>query len=79
MVEVNTISERYILRFLGGKFFSLPNAIFQGKSNSSLLETGMQWTYFQDAVIKKRGILQTKGRKNKKKVAAIEGDIRELV
>lgn len=27
----------------------------------------------------KRGILQTKGRKNKKKVAAVEGGIRELI
>lgn len=47
-------------------------------SHSSLLEKGMQWTYFQDAVIEKRGTLQTKGKKNKKKVAVVEEGIREL-
>lgn len=39
----------------------------------------MQWIYFQDAVIEKRGILLTNGRKNKKNVAAVERGTQELV
>lgn len=43
-----------------------------GEVTCSPLEGGMQWIYFQDAVIEKRGILLTNGRKNKKNVAAVE-------
>lgn len=49
-----------------------------GEVTGSSLVRGMQWIYFQEEVTEERDILLSKGRKNKKKVAAVKGDIQEL-
>ena len=50
-----------------------------GEVPGSLSERGMQWTYFQDAVIEDRSMMLTKGRENFSKAASVEGGVRDLV
>ena len=73
VVEAKTISESCILCFIRSKLLFTTKCHLSGEVTGLRLERGMQLVYLQNAVIEKRDILLTKGRKNKKKAGEFPG------